>query len=99
MRATENTQLQAFDQLPSLALKMRRSLRRRGLKGTIRLALLKGFYRIQGAIFDYRLGINTSGNVELRDLNIEGPNVVHGIRYQPTPTHLFNEMLGALDVA
>jgi SAM-dependent methyltransferase len=98
MRAVENRQPRAFDQSPTLALKIRRSLRRRGLRGTIRLALLKGLYRIQGAIFDCRFGVNTSSNVELRDLKIEGPNVVYGIRYQPTPTRLFHEMMGALDV-
>jgi hypothetical protein len=98
MQAAENTKAHVFDQPPNLALKIQRSLRRRGLRGTIRLALLKGFYCIQGTIFDCRFGVNTSGNVELRDLNIEGPNVVHGIRYQPTPTRLFHEMMVALNV-
>lgn len=98
MRAVENTPPPTFDQSASLALKFQRSLRRRGLRGTIRLALLKGLYRIQGAIFDCRFGVDTSSKVELRDLRIEGPNVVHGIRYQPTPTRLFHEMIAALDV-
>ncbi len=83
---------------PNLALKIRRSLRRRGLKGTIRLAALKGFDHIQGAIFDRRFGVETAGNVELQDLKIDSPDVKHGIRYQPTPTGAFEAMVAALDV-
>jgi SAM-dependent methyltransferase len=83
---------------PSLVLKIQRSIRRRGLKGTIRLAALKGFDRLQGAIFDRRFGVETSGNVELQDLEIGSPDVVHGIRYQPTPARAFEEVVAALDI-
>jgi len=87
MGTAENTHTQSFEQAPGWGLKIRRSLRRRGLRGTIRLAALRGFHRIQGAIFDRRFGVDTSKNVELRD-----------IRYQPTPTRKFREMMTALDV-
>ena len=36
--------------------------------------------------------------LELQDLNIESPNVIHGIRYQPTPTGAFRQMMNALDI-
>jgi SAM-dependent methyltransferase len=98
MRVAENKPAHSLEQPPGWAMKIRRSFRRRGFRGTIRLAALKVLHRLQGAIFDRRYGVETSGNVELQDLNIESPNVIHGIRYQPTPTGAFRQMMNALDI-
>lgn len=44
-------------------------------------------------LFDYRLGVDTSGVVRLSALNIPSGNIEHGHRYEPTPTNVCKRVL------
>jgi hypothetical protein len=73
-------------------------LKRRGVFGTLRLALLKAPRRVAGWLWDRRHGVETARIAELDDLDIPSDNVAYGIRYQPTPTGAFRRVIRNLGI-
>jgi hypothetical protein len=90
--------------------KVRRALRRRGVAGTVRLVGRTLVARLLPALaarrrapaapsaFDVEHGVDTSGTIELHELAIPSPDVVHGVCYQPTPPEIFREMMAQLPI-
>lgn len=54
--------------------------------------------RLRCFAFDLWHGVQTCGNAELESLKVESPNVVHGVRYQPTHPKLIKEALDSLPI-
>jgi hypothetical protein len=54
-------------------------------------------YRIDG-IFDAKYGTNTSRIIQLKELRINGKNVIHGVFYEPTPVRLFRHAMKNLQI-
>jgi len=47
--------------------------------------------------FDYLYGTDTSGIIQLTDLEIDSPNVTHGVFYEPTPLPYLRSAIRLLD--
>ena len=83
---------------PSLSTRIRWSLKRRGLLGTLRLALLKPPRALASKLWDRIHRVDTAELSELHSFAIRSENLVHAIRYQATPTGVFRKMIGSLDI-
>jgi hypothetical protein len=83
---------------PNLVTKIKWSLKRRGVVGTLRLALLKPPRRIGGWLWDHVHGVETTQIVEIDNLGIPSENVEYGIRYQPSPIRVFRRMIRSLGI-
>jgi SAM-dependent methyltransferase len=70
------------------------TVRRNGLRGLAQTALTL----TEDKLFDWRYGVATSGLIHLASLAIEGPNVVHGVDYQPMRARYFRLMLHEIEV-
>ena len=77
---------------------LRRSLRDRGVRGTVRRALAEPFYRYDDWRFDVRFGVQTSGVVEAGDLDYGEDDRRHGSNYQPVRLGGFAEFMRALPI-
>jgi hypothetical protein len=94
----------------SLYRKVERSLKRRGVAGTLDFCirntpsvvtdLIMAGRRTQTASseFDRRFHVDTSGEIHLTDLEIDNANSAFGNSYQPSPPRMFFEMLGVIDI-
>ena len=85
--------------------RLRRAVRRYGVKGTLREAgRLARTYRGRrrwerlDREFDARYGVDTAGIVRLHDLTFESENKQLGNRYEATTPDGFRALLGGLDV-
>lgn len=83
---------------PNLVTKIKWSLKRRGMVGTLRLALLKPPRRLGGWLWDRVHGVETTQIVEIDDIGIPSDNVEYAIRYQPTPIRVFRRMIRTLGI-
>jgi len=86
---------------PTAIRDVAKSLRKRGFVKTVLLVKENLVYRtrwyLDGA-FDRKFGTDTSGRLELGDLNIESDNRQHGVYYEATPTKLFRYAIKNLDI-
>ncbi len=90
--------------------KFKRALSQRGFWGTLRrgTAYLVWEYTVERrrrryreaemAEFDRRFAVNTSGKVDLQDLNINSPNLSYGVSYESTPPEIFKRMVDSLPI-
>jgi SAM-dependent methyltransferase len=89
--------------------RLRRSLRTRGLLGSLRHALKSLGDRIRGQPtaahdaeidrdFDRRFGVDTGGVIAQADLDVDTPNWVHGSAYVATSPIDFAEVLAPFDL-
>lgn len=83
---------------PRLVTKVKWSLKRRGVVGTLRVALLKLPHRFDGWLWDRVHGVETTRITELDDLTIPSDNVGYGIRYQPAPIGAFRRLIRNLAI-
>ncbi len=82
-----NIQPSEVEELPeatSLFIRFKRSLRYRGLAGTLGLLAWKICHPLGENEFDLKFGVETRGSIELDSLTIDSPNVAHGGHYQQT---------------
>lgn len=78
-----------------LHLKIRRSLRQRGVLGTARHALVV----VADSAFDPIYGVDTGGRIHpSRMHDVERDNRIYGSEYAATRVGLFRQMTGALDI-
>lgn len=89
---------QSHTTAPNLVTKIKWSVKRRGVAGTLRLALLKPPRRFGGWLWDRVHGVETARVIEIGDLNIPSKNVEYGIRYQPTPIGVFRRLIRSLGI-
>lgn len=94
----------------SFARKVRKSLRRRGLLGTVTTTLAYVKYhahqltpagrqaRQRDTDFDREFGVDTAGIVELSVLDVDSPSYESGHRYQATTPGVFRQMIAELDI-
>jgi SAM-dependent methyltransferase len=80
-----------------------RAIKRHGIGGTIRLAIQKiGSSQAPGgrSQFDLDHGVDTDGDDDLRDLNIDAPadHVLYGNRYQATSPEMFAKMMSVAPI-
>jgi predicted RNA methylase len=86
--------------------KLRTSLKKRGIKGTLRTAASyyvvsiivipgRATKRLADRWWDFRHGVETSRLVDLDSLSIDAPNLT-GMRYQPTSTRQFHKVIRSL---
>lgn len=83
---------------PNRVTRIKWSLKRRGLIGTARLALLKPGRKLVDWVWDRLHGVETGQIVEIDCLAIPSDNQRYGIRYQPTPTGAFRKMIRTLAI-
>jgi hypothetical protein len=79
--------------------KIRRSLERDGVIGTIKLCIRNLYSRTRKETpsdFDVRYGVDTDARVELGDLQIDSPSRKWGVVYAATPVGVFELMMDAL---
>ena len=84
-----------------LAIKFGRALRHDGPRATIwaayrHLQFRRLRYR-EGAI-DRKFGTDTGGFIPLAELNIDSPNVAHGVHFEPVTRAYFERMLAAAQI-
>jgi hypothetical protein len=94
----------------SLGRKVERSLKRRGVAGTLKfgmrnipavvMELITARRRPQTlkSEFDLKFHVDTSGEIHLSELDIQSPNSAFGNSYQPSAPKMFFEMLGSVDI-
>lgn len=89
----------------SLAYRLRRALRRHGLRGTARktVALARQLparlhWRRRERAFDATYAIDTAGVVHLHTLDITSDNAEHGVRYEPTNPEWFRDLVDWLPI-
>src|SRR5260370_35484421 len=94
----------------SLGRKLERSLKRRGLTGTVKFCVfnIPSFLKdlapsqrratFMQSEFDRKFHVDTCGEIDLSELDIESPHFAFGNSYQPSSPKMFFEMLGALDI-
>lgn len=94
----------------SFARKLRKSLRRRGVLGTVKTGVVYVGYharqmtpaarraRVRDVEFDRQFGVDTSGIVELSSLDFNSPSYESGHRYQATSPSLLREALETLKI-
>jgi SAM-dependent methyltransferase len=85
--------------------RLRRALRRYGVKGSAREATglvrsMRARRRAQRAdrAFDEQLGVDTSGIIRLHELGFESENKELGARYQATAPESFEQIMSQIDV-
>ena len=90
--------------------KLERSLKRRGVAGTLKFFALNipsivrdlapSRRQAKSAQSEYyrKFNVNTSGEIHLSDLDIASPNSAFGNSYEPSPPKIINEMIAALDI-
>lgn len=78
--------------------KIKWSLKRRGLIGTIRLAMLKAPRRVVDWVWDRVHHVDTGEIIEIDEMNVSSENAVHGNRYQATPSEVFRRVIGSLNI-
>ena len=83
---------------PNWPTKIRWSLKRRGVVGTLRLALLKPLRKLGDWLWDRIHRVETTAIVEIDDADIASDNVQHGIRYQATPARVFRRIIRSLEI-
>ncbi len=81
---------------PSIATRVRWSLKRDGVLGTVREVLLKQPRSIGDYIWDLWHDVETRRVVEVDDLAVENPS--SATRYQGTPTRIFRKIVGGLAI-
>jgi 16S rRNA G966 N2-methylase RsmD len=94
----------------SLCRKAERSIKRRGVAGTVKFCVLnipsvvmelippgKGTQNFESE-FDRKFHVDTSGEIHLSELDISSPNSAFGNSYQPSAPKVFFEMLAAIDI-
>src|SRR6516225_6530452 len=94
----------------SLYRKAERSLKRRGVAGTLKFCIrnipsvvmeLKPAGKRTETLeseFDRKFHVDTSGQIHLSELDIQSPNSAFGNSYQPSAPSMFFEMLGTLKI-
>jgi 16S rRNA G966 N2-methylase RsmD len=94
----------------SLSRKVDRSLKRRGLAGTVKFCMCNISSVMKEIVpsgrhaqslqseFDRKFHVDTGGEIHLSDLDIQSPNSAFGNSYQPSVPKVFFEMLGAIDI-
>jgi predicted RNA methylase len=83
---------------PNWITRIRWSLKRRGLLGTVRLAFLKPRRSLAGWLWDRKYGVETGRIVEIGNLKISSGNTKYAIRYQPTPMGAFRKIIRGLGI-
>jgi SAM-dependent methyltransferase len=96
--------------LRSLQRKFDRSLKRRGLWGTLKRCVAEPFHLVleykpsrllwkrRDKEFDRRFGVDTSGTIPLSALDVEDANWEYGHAYEPTDPRFFKAIVGALPI-
>jgi hypothetical protein len=94
----------------TLYRKVERSLKRRGVAGTLKffvgnfpsaareLVSPRGRTQSLESEFDRKFHVDTGGEIHLSELDIQSPNSAFGNSYQPSPPKIFFEMLGTIDI-
>ena len=94
----------------TLYRKVDRSLKRRGVAGTLKffvgnlpsvareLVSPRGRTQTVKSEFDRKFHVDTAGEIHLSELDIQSPNWAFGNSYQPSPPRIFFEMLSAIDI-
>src|SRR5215469_1020975 len=102
--------LTSSEKARSLCRKAERSLKRRGVAGTLKfcmhnipsvvMELIPPGKRTQTleSEFDRKFHVDTSGEIHLSELAIQSPSSAFGNSYQPSAPKEFFEMLGAVDI-
>jgi SAM-dependent methyltransferase len=75
-----------------------KSVRQRGIRGTIGRCLAEPLYRLRDRRFDRRFDVRTSGIVAIPDLDIGETDRIHAERYQPVRIHAFAELMKILTI-
>lgn len=84
--------------LINLIKKLNRSLKKRGIFGTLKIAvevLHFLFFKFMDDRFDRRYGTDTSAIVEVENLQIDSVNQRYSICYQATTKKIFNKMINS----
>jgi len=91
--------------LASFAYRLRRAVRRHGLRGTGRKAVAavrhvpaRRHRRRSERAFDASYAIDTAGIVHLHTLDIPSDNAEHGVRYEPTNPEWFCDLVDWLPI-
>ena len=96
--------------LGSLQRKVNRSLKRRGLLGTLKRCIQEPYYLIleyrpsqlrwrqRDKEFDRRYGVDTAGTIPLSALDVDDENWEYGFAYQPTDPKYFKAIVGRLPI-
>lgn len=96
--------------LKSLRRKITRSLKRRGLLGTLKRGLKEPFYMIseyrpsrlrwkrKDKEFDRRFGVDTAGTIPLSALDVDDEKWEYGFCYEPTDPKFFKAVVGELPI-
>ena len=107
---TSSVRTKGTQKIRALVRKAERSLRRRGLAGTVKFLvlnlpsvakeLLPGRRRLKQAQSDYdrKYHVDTGGEIHLSELDIESPNSAFGNSYQASPPNIIVEMISALPI-
>lgn len=89
----------------NLKRKIQKSLRHRGLIGTLKLSIRnlqyyfsRQYFRPIQSEFDQEFSVDTSGLVDLSDLDIENKNWELGVHYQASPPDIFRRILCSLSI-
>jgi hypothetical protein len=94
----------------SLQRKIRRSLKRRGLLGTLKRGLKEPFYMIleyrpsrlrwkrRDNEFDRRFGVDTAGTIPLSALDVDDEDWEYGFSYEATDPKYFKAVVGELPI-
>src|SRR5258708_5212567 len=87
-----------------LGRKIRRSMKGRGLIGTIKYCaayLVRPSLRRHEAspsTFDLRFGVNTSGLIHINDLDVADGRRINAVGYQATAPEMFREAVSNLEI-
>jgi SAM-dependent methyltransferase len=94
----------------SLRRKLNRSLKRRGVLGTLTRCIQEPFYLLleyrpshlrwshSDKQFDRRFGVDTAGTIPLSALDVPDDKWEHGFAYQPTDPKYFKAIVGQLPI-
>jgi SAM-dependent methyltransferase len=96
--------------LGSLRRRVGRSLKRRGLLGTVKRCIQEPYYLIldyrpsrlrwrhRDKEFDRRYGVDTAGTIPLSALDVDDENWEYGFAYEPTDPKYFKAIVGKLPI-
>ena len=56
------------------------------------------FFRLRGRIFDWRFNIETARDVDIRELKIDSPNLIHGVMYAATDPKSFIKLFDSWEI-
>jgi hypothetical protein len=78
---------------PARSKETRVNLRDKVRRSKLYYMLGDPIYRLKGAIFDFRYGVQTAPEIPLRNLAIDSPNAALGVKYAATEPRYFNLIL------